>query len=146
MAREFGFPVRVDWDGGRRTLVRVSGKPPIRLATSPVFHGSDPQLWSPEDALVASAASCLAVTVAALAEHDRLPLRALAIDAEGVVGRRADGRFGFLRLRQRVELETDPGHEQAARALVERAEEGCLVSVSLDLPVETAVAVRTATV
>jgi organic hydroperoxide reductase OsmC/OhrA len=62
----------------------------------------------------------------------------------GAVGRRADGRFGFVRIEQAVELETDDGHEAAARALVEKAEEGCLVAVSLDLPVETSVAVRTA--
>jgi organic hydroperoxide reductase OsmC/OhrA len=144
MAREFSFPVRVEWEGGRRTVVRSQGKQPLPLATPPVFHGADPELWSPEDALVAAASSCLAVTIAALAEHDRLPLDALAVDAHGVVGRRSDGRFGFLRIEQTVELETDPGHQGAARALVEKADQGCLVSVSLDLPVQTTIKVHTA--
>jgi organic hydroperoxide reductase OsmC/OhrA len=144
MAREFRFPVAIAWSGGRRTSAHVDGKQPLPIATPPEFHGADPTLWSPEDAFVAAAGSCLAVTIAALAEHDRLPLRSLAVRAEGIVGRRGDGRFGFLRIEQAVELETDAGHEDTARALVAEAEAGCLVSVSLDLPVETTVDVRAA--
>ena len=143
MAREFRFPVQIDWAGGRRTTARVEGKQPLTVATPPEFKGEDPDQWSPEDAFVAAAGSCLAVTIVALAEHDRLPLRGLDVHAEGVVGRRGDGRFGFLRIEQTVGLETDVGYEEAAGALVAKAEAGCLVSVSLDLPVETSVEVRT---
>jgi organic hydroperoxide reductase OsmC/OhrA len=142
MGREFRFPVQVGWQGGRRTSVRVEGKQPLAVATPPEFKGTDPDLWSPEDAFVAAAGSCLAVTIVALVERQRLPLRTLDVRAEGVVGRREDGRFGFVRIEQHVSLETDGGHEEAARALVARAEAGCLVSVSLDLPVETTVEVR----
>jgi len=144
MAREFRFPVAIVWDGGRRATARVEGKQPLPLATPPEFRGTDPDLWSPEDAFVAAAGSCLVVTIAALAEHDRLPLRRLDVRAEGVAGRRPDGRFGFLRIEQTVELETDAGYEDAARALVAKAEDGCLVSVSLDLPVETTIDVHAA--
>jgi organic hydroperoxide reductase OsmC/OhrA len=143
MAREFRFPVDIDWHGGRRTTAHVDGKQPLAIATPPEFKGADPDLWSPEDAFVAAAGSCLAVTIVALAEHERLPLRKLNLRAEGIVGRRSDGRFGFLRIKQYVSLETDDGHEEAARALVSKAEAGCLVSVSLDVPVETTVDVRT---
>jgi organic hydroperoxide reductase OsmC/OhrA len=142
MGREFRFPVQVGWQGGRRTSVRVEGKQPLAVATPPEFRGTDPDLWSPEDAFVAAAGSCQAVTIVALVERQRLPLRTLDVRAEGVVGRREDGRFGFVRIEQHVSLETDGGHEEAARALVARAEAGCLVSVSLDLPVETTVEVR----
>jgi peroxiredoxin-like protein len=141
--RELRFPVQVGWDGGRRTTARVKGKPSVRIATPPEFRGTDPELWSPEDAFVAAAASCLAVTIAALAEREQLPLSDLAIQADGVVGRRDDGRFGFVRIEQTVELETDAGHEDAARALVAKAEDGCLVTVSLALPVQTTVQIRT---
>ena len=143
MAREFRFPVEIDWVGGRRTRAHVDGKQPLAVATPPEFKGTNPHLWSPEDAFVAAAGSCLAVTIAALAQHDRLPLRALDVHAERVVGRRGDGRFGFIRIEQAVVLETDAGYEDAARALVGKAEDGCLVAVSLDLPVETTLEVRT---
>ncbi|HET7379021.1 MAG TPA: OsmC family protein [Gaiellales bacterium] len=141
--KEFRFPVRVVWDAGRRTSAMVDGKAPLRIATPPEFRGTDPDIWSPEDAFVAAAGSCLAVTIAALAEREQLPVRGVSVRAEGVVGRRPDGRFGFARIEQRVELETEPGYEDAARAVVAKAEDSCLVTVSLDLPVETAVEIRT---
>ena len=140
--KEFSFPVEIAWDGGRRATARVNGKAPLRIATPPEFRGTDPDLWSPEDAFVAAAGSCLAVTIAALAERAQLPLHHLAVEARGVAGRRTDKRFGFVRIEQLVRLETDQEHEQAARALVAKAHEGCLVTVSLDLPVETTVDIR----
>jgi organic hydroperoxide reductase OsmC/OhrA len=143
MAREYRFPVDIEWAGGRKTVALVDEKEPLVLATPPEFKGTDPDLWSPEDVFVAAAGSCLAVTIAALAEHERLPLRELEVHAEGVVGRRDGGRFGFLRIEQHVSLETDDAYEHAARALVAKAEAGCLVAVSLDLPVETAVDIHT---
>jgi organic hydroperoxide reductase OsmC/OhrA len=142
MAREFRFPVDVEWAGGRRTVALVEGKEPLVIATPPEFKGTDPTLWSPEDAFVTAAGACLAVTIVAIAERAAVPLRSLDVHAEGVVGRREDGRFGFTRIEQTVEVETEPGQEDAVRALVARAEEGCLVSISLDLPVQTAVQVR----
>ena len=140
--REFRFPVEIAWEAGKRTIARVDGKPPLPIATPPEFRGTDPDMWSPEDALVAAAGSCLAVTIAALAEREQLPLHGLSVKADGVVGRRPDGRFGFVRIEQTVEVTTDADHEDAARALVDKAEDGCLVTVSLDLPVQTTVNVR----
>ncbi len=64
MARDYRFPVDV-WDGDRRTTATVEGKQPLDIATPPVFRGTDPDVWSPEDTFVAAAASCLAVTIAA---------------------------------------------------------------------------------
>lgn len=140
--REFHFPVEVAWSGGRRTTAHVDGKAPLDIATPPEFKGTDPTVWSPEDAFVTAAASCLAVTIAGMADREALPMRELSVSADGVVGRRDDGAFGFTRITQRVTLAVDPEHEDAARALVEKAHETCLVAVSLDLPVDTAVEIR----
>ena len=144
MPREFHFPTQVTWEGGRRTSARVDGKQPISIATPPEFRGEDPGTWSPEDFLTAAAASCLAVTIVSLAEHKEVPLRSLAVRGDGVVGRRGDGRFGFVRLDQEVRIGTDQGFEERARAVVEDAEAGCLVAVSLDVPVATSVEVEIA--
>jgi organic hydroperoxide reductase OsmC/OhrA len=140
--REFRFPVEIAWEAGKRTVARVDGKPPLPIATPPEFRGTDPHMWGPEDALVAAAGSCLAVTIAALAEREQLPLHGLSVKADGIVGRRTDDRFGFVRIEQTVEMITDADQEDAARALVAKAEEGCVVTVSLDLPVQTTVNVR----
>lgn len=140
--KEFRFPVQIDWDGGRRTTAHVDGKPPLGIATPPEFRGTDPDLWSPEDAFVAAAGSCLAVTIAALAERDGVALHDLSIDAEGIIGRRPDGRFGFVRIQQTVVVDVDATHEMAVAAMVAKAEDMCLVTVSLDVPVETRVEIR----
>jgi organic hydroperoxide reductase OsmC/OhrA len=142
--KEFHFPLSVEWVGARRVRARVAGKSAIEIFTPPVFHGSDPSAWSPEDFFVAASASCLAVTFAGLAERQELAYASLRVDGDGVVGFRPDGRFGFTSLRLRLEVEVDPADELQARALAEKAEATCLVAVSLDLPVETEIGVRAA--
>ena len=132
--KEFHFPLAVEWTGGRRVAVRVAGKPEIAAAPPPVFRGVDPTLWSPEDLLVAASASCLAITFTGLAARANVAYAALEVDADGVAGPRRDGRFGFTRLLLRMAIRGEDVEE--LRRLAELAEETCLVSASLDLPVE----------
>lgn len=140
--KEFHFPLRVEWNGARRVTAQVEGKPPIEITPPPVFHGTDPTTWSPEDFFVAAAASCLAVTFTGLAERAGLEYAELAVDADGVCGRRDDDHFGFMRLQLRLELAVDAARAAEARRLASQAEQNCLVSNSLDLPVETRIVVR----
>ena len=140
--KEFHFPLSVEWTGDRRVTARVDGKPAIEITAPPVFRGTDPTAWSPEDFFVAAAASCFAVTFTGLAARAGLEYTRLAVDADGVCGMREDGRFGFTRLLLRMTLQTDPAEEERARELAEQAEATCLVSVSLDLPVETVIMVE----
>ena len=143
-AKEFHFPLSIDWVGERRVQAQVEGKPAVEITPPPVFRGTDPSTWSPEDFFVAAAASCLAVTFTGLAERAGLAYSRLHVDADGVCGRRDDGRFGFTRMQLRLQLNTDPADAAAARRLVEQAEASCLVSASLDLPVETLIEVNDA--
>ena len=142
--KEFHFPLTVEGIGERRVAASVGGKPTIEITSPPEFRGTDPAAWSPEDFLVAAAASCLAVTFGGLAARAGLGYTDLRVDADGVVGLRADGRFGFTRLLLRLAVEVEAVDAAEARTLADRAEETCLVSVSLDLPVETTVDVRSA--
>ena len=142
MPREFRFPVNVAWEGDRLTTAYVAGKHPLSVATPPEFRGTEPDVWSPEDLFAAAAASCLAVTIAALADQHQVPLRNLDVRADAVVGRRPDGRFGFVAIEQLVRMDVDDCDQDAARELVAKAEATCLVAVSVDLPVTTSVEVR----
>jgi organic hydroperoxide reductase OsmC/OhrA len=137
--KEFHFPLSVEHIGGRRVAARVAGKPEIEITPPPEFRGTDPTTWSPEDFLVAAAASCLAVTFTGLAARAGLDYSGLMVDADGVAGMRADERFGFTLLRMRLEVEAEQVDE--TRRLAEQAERTCLVSASLDLPVETEIVV-----
>src|SRR5664280_920029 len=143
-AKEFRFPVAVEWLGDTRVATRIEGKREIETSSPPEFRGKDATIWSPEDFFVGAAASCLAVTLAGIAERRGLPLHGLEASGEGVVGRRDDGAFGFTRLSLRVVIKTDAGQEELAREVAQKAKEGCLVTVSLDLPIELEVEVATA--
>jgi organic hydroperoxide reductase OsmC/OhrA len=139
--KEFHFPLTVDWLGERRVAASVEGKPAVEITPPPVFRGTDPATWSPEDFFVAAAASCLAVTFTGLAAKAGLTYGKLHVDADGVCGRRDDGRFGFTHILLRLQVTTDPSQDGEARRLAEQAERDCLVSSSLDLPVETQIEV-----
>ena len=139
--KEFHFPLSVDWTGDRRVAARVDGKPAIEITPPPVFRGTDPATWSPEDFFVAAAASCFAVTFTGLAARAGLEYTRLARRRRR---RLRDARGRALRLHAAaapLEVETDPAEEERARELAEQAEATCLVSVSLDLPVETVIMV-----
>jgi organic hydroperoxide reductase OsmC/OhrA len=140
--KEFHFPLTVEWVDERRVAVHAEGKPTVEIAPPPVFRGPDPTIWSPEEFVVAAAASCLAVTFTGLAARANLACTKLTVDGDGVVGTRTDGRFGFTRLLLQLELETDEAEQARARGLAKQAEQRCLVSASLDLPVETTIEVR----
>jgi organic hydroperoxide reductase OsmC/OhrA len=142
--KEFHFPLSIDWVGARRVRAQVGGKAAVEITPPPVFRGTDPATWSPEDFFVAAAASCLAVTFTGLAERAGLTYSRLHVDADGVCGRRVDGRFGFTRVVLRFQLDTRPSDAAEARRLVEQAEASCLVSASLDLPVDTVIEVSDA--
>jgi organic hydroperoxide reductase OsmC/OhrA len=88
--KEFHFPLSVKWTGERRVTAQVEGKQPIEITPPPVFRGSDPSTWSPEDFFVAAAASCLAVTFTGLAADAGLAYSSLEVDADGVAGMRSD--------------------------------------------------------
>jgi organic hydroperoxide reductase OsmC/OhrA len=143
-AKEFHFPVTVDWLGERRLAARVEGKPPIEVTPPPVFRGTDPSTWSPEDFFVAAAAACLAVTFTGLAARAGLSYTRLRVDGDGIASKRTDGRFGFTRLLLHLQLETESDQQAQARQLAEQAEQDCLVSASLDVQIETMIEVKTA--
>ena len=144
-AKEFNFPVTVEWLGDTRVATRVAGKSEIETSSPPEFRGTNPSIWSPEDFFVAAAASCVVITLSGIAGRRDLPLHALVVSGEGTVGTRDDGRFGFSQMKLRAEIDTDEGMEELAREVAQKAEETCLVAVSLDLPIEMVFEVRTAT-
>ena len=132
--KTYAFPVDVRWVSERRTIVSVQGKHDLPVAPPPEFNGPD-GVWSPEDLLVASIASCYAVTLLGLAKRRGVPVRVLDVRGTGSVGKRKDGRFGFREAELHVTLETEHGSEEDAIGAAEDAEPTCLVAASLDFPV-----------
>lgn len=138
------FPAAVEWHGGRLTRASAPGKPALDVATPPEFKGGMPGVWSPEDLLVTAAASCFAVTLVAVAERSGVELKALRVDGAGHVERAADGRFRFsvVELDVEVEADADPGRLERLAA---KAEQVCIVSLALDVPVHVRLVVAAPT-
>jgi organic hydroperoxide reductase OsmC/OhrA len=144
ITKDFRFRVGVAWQGGRLTSVSSPEKPRLDVATPPEFRGGLPGIWSPEDLLVASVASCYTVTLAAIAERREIPLYALNVSGTGHVTPRDDGRVGFVAIELTAALRTDPELLDAAERAAHRAERSCLVAMALDVPVHVEVVVRPA--
>jgi organic hydroperoxide reductase OsmC/OhrA len=92
---------------------------------------------------VASTAACFTLTLAAVAERGGAPLLDATVTATGHVSHRDDGRFGFVVVEIDATLETIAGGEEEVRRAARAAEERCLVSQALDIPVHLAVTVKT---
>ena len=58
ITKDFRYKVGVAWEGGRMTSVSSPEKPELSVATPPEFKNGVHGVWSPEDFLVAAAASC----------------------------------------------------------------------------------------
>jgi organic hydroperoxide reductase OsmC/OhrA len=137
--KAYRFPVDVDWRGDRVTMATAPGKPGLVVVTPPEFRGGVPGLWSSEDLLVASTASCYALTLVAIAERWSIPLHALHVHGAGHVEKREDGRFAFLAIHLEVRAETDAEHVAALARAAARAEEHCMIGIALDAPLHVAV-------
>ena len=117
-------------------------KESFELATPPEFRGGLAEYWSPEDLLATAAASCFVLTLAAVAERRQAPLLDATVTATGHMSRRDDGGFGFTVIEIDALLETIPCGEQAVSSAADAAEERCLISQTLDIPVHVAVQVK----
>lgn len=144
VVKDFRFPVSVQLVEARETVVSASDKVDLRVATPPEFAGGVAGFWSPEDLFVASAAACYALTLSAVAERAEVPIRDLVVGGAGHVTRRDDGRFGFVAVEVDARCATDAGMVEAARRAAKKAEELCIVTMSMDVPVRVGVDIRTA--
>jgi organic hydroperoxide reductase OsmC/OhrA len=102
------------------------------IATAPPAEFDGPgDLWSPETLLCASIADCFILTFRAMARASKFEWAGLSCRVEGVL-EKADGVTQFTRYTTYATLEIPPSADATkARALLERAEHGCLVTASL---------------
>jgi organic hydroperoxide reductase OsmC/OhrA len=141
--KEMQYAVSVRWRGGRLAHADADGKASLELATPPAFRGGLTGYWSPEELLVAATASCFALTLAAVADRSDAPLLDATVSATGHMSRRDDGRFSFTAIKIDAMLETVAGGEDAVAGAAAAAEDRCLVSQSLEVPVHVTVQVKT---
>ncbi len=102
------------------------------LGGPPLAPGEMPGGTNPEELLVASAATCLVITLGLALEKFRIPTAALSVEAEGIVEPDPAGgyRFAEMRVMPRVDLAGTVDDDTLRRAL-RFAEERCIVSKAL---------------
>ena len=145
ITKDFRYKVAVEWTGDRITSVSSPDKPELTVATPPEFKNGVAGVWTPEDLLVASVASCFAVTLVAVAERRELPLHELHVSGTGHLTGRDDGRFGFVAIELTAAIRTDEQAIEAMERAAKHAERACLVSMALDVPVHLDATVRPVT-
>jgi organic hydroperoxide reductase OsmC/OhrA len=112
----------------------IEDVPPLATATPREFDGPGGR-WSPEALLVAAVADCFILTFRGLARNAKLAWSSLDCDATGTL-ERVDGVTRFTRVHLHASLSVPPGVDQAgATAILQKAEDRCLVSRSLNAAV-----------
>jgi organic hydroperoxide reductase OsmC/OhrA len=141
------YAMALDWRGNRgagtadytsydRTFaIRVEGKPELVGTADPLFRG-DPQLYNPEDLLLAAVASCHLLSYLALCARQRIAVLAYSDRPRGSLALLPSGGGSFtevlLRPRVTVAAGSDP---EAAAALHHRAHELCFIANSCSFPI-----------
>ena len=128
------YSVRTEWHDGPRVSLEAPGKPHLDVALPSDFKNGVPGVWTPEELLIASLATCFELTMIAVAEHRNVPLHALRVDATGYVERKSHV-YRLVLLELDVHTETDAGREADVERVAAVAREGCLVGKVLDVPV-----------
>lgn len=136
------YGVRTEWQDGRRVIVAAPGKPTLEVALPSEFKNGVPHVWSPEELLIASLATCFELTMIAVAEYRDVPLRSVRVDATGHVERKSH-LYKLVLLELEVHAETDAGREHDIEHIAAMANEGCVVGNALDVPVRLEITMHT---
>jgi peroxiredoxin-like protein len=141
----FQFGLRARWDGGRLGSGHLAAGNLDVAVSIPGEMGGPGIGTNPDELLLAAAANCYMITLAALLER-RLPQPAgFELYSEGVVER--DGnRLTYRRIVHRPVIRLEAANEQArdeAIACALRAEQSCMISRALkgnvDITVEPSI-------
>jgi organic hydroperoxide reductase OsmC/OhrA len=137
------YGVRTEWRDGRQVTLAAPGKPGLDVALPSDFKNGVPGVWSPEELLIASLATCFELTMMAVAEYRNVPLLDIRVDATGHVERKSH-LYKLVLVELDVHAETGIGRRGDVEQIAQMAHEGCLVGNALDVPVRLDLAVHEA--
>jgi organic hydroperoxide reductase OsmC/OhrA len=113
---------------------------PIAAGPPPQFGGSE-EVWSPEELLVAAALECLWTTFEAYARRDALVVHSWSGTGVAVLDR-GEPVPVFTSITLHVELTVSESDVDRARKLLGTAEQRCIISHALRVPVALEPVVR----
>jgi organic hydroperoxide reductase OsmC/OhrA len=129
--KSFRYRAKTTWSSGRRGTLSAPAKPDIVVGSPPEFKG-DPNIWAPEELLVASVNTCMMLTFLTLAQAKGLTPAAYESDAEGLL-ENVEGKYQIteVAVRPRVSLKSQSDLERA-REIMESVEAQCFISNSIN--------------
>lgn len=136
---EHHFHLKAEWPGGRNSVGTIdAGNLKTKISIPPEMDGPG-EGTNPDEMLLGAAATCYVITLAAMIERMNLPLKEMAHEAEGIVDV-TNGVFTYKKIIHKpiVVLEksaTEKDHRKL-RALVEKAEQSCMISRAIKGNVE----------
>lgn len=135
MSKIAPFPHRYSVSLSNRQI-EAPPRAPIAAGPPPQFGGVDSD-WSPEELLVAAALECLWTTFEAYARRDALQVRSFISRGTAVLekGTAAEPIPAFSSIVLQVELRVAAGDEERALRLLQTAEQRCIISNALRVPV-----------
>lgn len=129
------YQTSIEWTGERKASLTSPGLPDLEVATPPEFPGGHEGCWSPETLYVAAAEGCLMTTFLAVAENSKLEITSYRSRAEGSLAKTDDGfRITEITITVDLVIPDDSKTERATRIL-EKAEQHCLISKSMQTQV-----------
>jgi organic hydroperoxide reductase OsmC/OhrA len=120
--------------GDGRLALEAPFKPRLEVATPPEYKGGIRDVWSSEELLLGSLATCFELTARAVAQRRDVPIHLFRTEAIGHVQSK-DGHLHFIAIELDVLIETDAGREPDAELIARIAEEQCIVAGALDVPI-----------
>jgi organic hydroperoxide reductase OsmC/OhrA len=141
MSRIAPFPHRYTVSLADRQLV-APPRAPIAAGPPPQFGGAD-DVWSPEELLVAAALECLWTTFEAYARHDALTVHGWSGTGTAVL-EKGSPVPKFTSISLRAELVVADADVERARKLLQTAEQRCIISHALNVPITLEPFVRAA--
>ncbi|MFD1425845.1 peroxiredoxin-like protein [Kroppenstedtia sanguinis] len=131
---EHEFRLTADWNGGRNADGRISAGNLETQISIPQEMGGPGVGTNPDEMLIGAAATCYIITLAAMLERRRIPVKKLSLESIGVVSENKGRlRFESITHKPRLTLGAAVTEEQLeeARALTETAEQTCMISNAL---------------
>jgi organic hydroperoxide reductase OsmC/OhrA len=126
------YQLKLEGTGPKTGILEAEGLPPLEVASPPEF-GAPKGIWSPEHLYVASLSSCLMTSFRVIAEIARVEVLEYSDQATGHMRRGEDRlyRMEKVTLRPRVVI-ADPDQVEKAHRLLEKADQVCLISRSVN--------------
>ncbi len=103
---------------------------------APAEFGGPGDRWSPETLLTAAVADCFVLGFRAIANASKVPYSQLTVHVDGVLDRvERKMKFTEMHIQADLVVPEDVDHERAKK-LLEKAEESCLITNSMNVEVK----------